>query len=157
MLYEFTNLPINDVQQLIENKSDLLISKVINEVINGFDISYKEFDELHFYPHYCKMNFKSEEDAWKHAEKFAELNRGKYVDIYVIGADKKPVAGYEEKRISNLKYIVLWKFEFYKKEGGIISLFCIFILNIFKLVYIIFRKWILGFSILNIVKKYKNM
>ncbi len=110
MLYEFTDLPNNDAfQNLLDKASNVLTSLVVStEVTNGFDICYKEFDELHFFPHYGKINIKSEDEAWKYAEKFAVENRGKYVDIYVIGfVDKKPVAGYEHKRISNLEYIVI--------------------------------------------------
>ena len=85
-----------------------LAYKIRTRLNIGYDISYKEFDELHFFPHYGRKNFKTEDEAWKYAEKFAEENRGKYVDIFVIRvSDRKPVSNYNEKRISNLKYIVI--------------------------------------------------
>lgn len=45
----------------------------------------------------------SEERAWDLAVKFAGATVGKCVNVYVIGADFVPVAGYQLRQIENRK------------------------------------------------------
>lgn len=43
----------------------------------------------------------TESEAWDLAARFAAKTRGKYVNIYVVGSNFRPVVGYEAKKITN--------------------------------------------------------
>lgn len=43
----------------------------------------------------------TEEAAWKLARQFAEKTWGRYVNIYVIDAEYRPVPGYKQRMIVN--------------------------------------------------------
>ncbi len=54
-----------------------------------------------FFPDRDEPPIPNEEEAWRLARAFADKTRGKCVDIYVITADWRPVAGYQSKEIDN--------------------------------------------------------
>lgn len=75
----------------------------------GFDIHYMEIDELFVTTNYCQKKFELEETAWDAAMVFAELNRGKYVNIYVVYSfNKLAVPDVDTKKILNFEYL-LWE------------------------------------------------
>ena len=51
--------------------------------------------------HAGELLIQTEEEAWALAHKFASVTRGQCCNIYVIGADFAPVAGYAAREIVN--------------------------------------------------------
>lgn len=81
--------------------------KVIYGVPSGYMVSFEWKKGMflhsdHFPDKYAGESLiETEEEAWKLAVQFAEKTRGKVVNVYVIGRNFAPVAGYRERLIEN--------------------------------------------------------
>ena len=81
--------------------------KIINDVPSGFMVHFEwkkgGILEGDYFPdkHAGEELIETEKEAWLLAAEFAKRTRGKIVNVYVVGREFVPVAGYREKYIEN--------------------------------------------------------
>ena len=75
------------------------------KITTGFRVSFEVVEgcmlRSDYFPDHNELLIPTEAEAWNLVERFAINTRGRYVNIYVVDSDYKPVKGYDKKMIKN--------------------------------------------------------
>ncbi len=77
----------------------------VNENAVGFRVRFEKVDgsvlRVAYFPEKGEDLIATENEAWRLVALFASKTKGKYVNIYVVTQDNRPVSAYADKRINN--------------------------------------------------------
>ncbi|MBL4623361.1 MAG: hypothetical protein JKY89_13280 [Immundisolibacteraceae bacterium] len=78
---------------------------IIERTDGGFRVHFEEAKDgmlrAGYFPERDEALIRGENDAWILARKFAGKTRCRFVNIYVVDSESRPVSGYKDKMIVN--------------------------------------------------------